>query len=220
MEIFRKNWSEMFRKNMVIKAVTQHLQSRLPAPRGKLQWAITSSLIGVRWPAVPSPAGERERERAIFLMLDIGFQVIITGLCNLLVTWQCFKIITVEMGKWWKYCLWRQLGFLWFKAIFTSVRKWMCWCQADEDPPHAYSQLFYLKNVNGAYYIGHDIFRLSIHNAWTLNQLRDCCFVWILLRERKRSTFNAMLSLACFVGPDWLNLNVWTRGYWLCSNNP
>jgi len=37
--------------------------------------------------------------------------------------------------------------------------------QADEDPPHAYSQVFYLKNVNGAYCIGHDIFRLSIHNA-------------------------------------------------------
>lgn len=37
--------------------------------------------------------------------------------------------------------------------------------KTDEDPPHAYSQLFYLKNVNGAYCIGHDIFRLSIHNA-------------------------------------------------------
>jgi len=37
--------------------------------------------------------------------------------------------------------------------------------QADEDPPHSYSQVFYLKNVNGAYCIGHDIFRLSIHNA-------------------------------------------------------
>lgn len=37
--------------------------------------------------------------------------------------------------------------------------------KADEDPPHAYSQVFYLKNVNGAYCIGHDIFRLSIHNA-------------------------------------------------------
>lgn len=37
--------------------------------------------------------------------------------------------------------------------------------KTDEDPPHAFSQLFYLKNVNGQYYIGHDIFRLSIHNA-------------------------------------------------------
>lgn len=36
--------------------------------------------------------------------------------------------------------------------------------KADEDPPHAYSQMFYLKNLNGAYFIGHDIFRLSIHN--------------------------------------------------------
>lgn len=37
--------------------------------------------------------------------------------------------------------------------------------KADEDPPHAYSQLFYLKNVNGSYCIGHDIFRLNLHNA-------------------------------------------------------
>jgi len=37
--------------------------------------------------------------------------------------------------------------------------------KTDEDPPHAYSQMFYLKNVAGAYCIGHDIFRLSIHNG-------------------------------------------------------
>lgn len=37
--------------------------------------------------------------------------------------------------------------------------------KTDEDHPHSYSQVFYLKNVNGAYCIGHDIFRLSIHNA-------------------------------------------------------
>ncbi|XP_018339409.1 PREDICTED: probable nuclear transport factor 2 isoform X2 [Trachymyrmex septentrionalis] len=37
--------------------------------------------------------------------------------------------------------------------------------QADEDPPHAFSQLFVLKPMGNSYYCQHDIFRLSIHDS-------------------------------------------------------
>ncbi|KAK2164359.1 hypothetical protein LSH36_65g07062 [Paralvinella palmiformis] len=37
--------------------------------------------------------------------------------------------------------------------------------QTDDDPPHAFSQLFFLKPADNSYFIFHDIFRLSIHNA-------------------------------------------------------
>jgi len=38
--------------------------------------------------------------------------------------------------------------------------------KTDDDPPHAYSQTFYVKPFNNSYFIFHDIFRLSIHNIW------------------------------------------------------
>ncbi|XP_011691655.1 PREDICTED: probable nuclear transport factor 2 isoform X1 [Wasmannia auropunctata] len=37
--------------------------------------------------------------------------------------------------------------------------------QADEDPPHAFSQCFVLKPMGNSYYCQHDIFRLSIHDS-------------------------------------------------------
>lgn len=60
-----------------------------------------------------------------------------------------------------------------------------CVYQTDEDPPHGYSQLFYLKNMNGAYCIGHDIFRLLIHNAWWFN---ISCLTHIFVRFLRRRT--------------------------------
>ncbi|KAH8385450.1 hypothetical protein KR093_002222 [Drosophila rubida] len=37
--------------------------------------------------------------------------------------------------------------------------------QCDDDPPHAFSQVFVLKTNAGTYFVAHDIFRLNIHNS-------------------------------------------------------
>lgn len=37
--------------------------------------------------------------------------------------------------------------------------------QCDEDPPHAFSQIFVLKPLNGSFVLQHDIFRLGIHDT-------------------------------------------------------
>nr|CAI5829345.1 unnamed protein product [Callosobruchus analis] len=37
--------------------------------------------------------------------------------------------------------------------------------QADEDPPHAFSQVFVLKPLGTSFYVQHDIFRLGIHDT-------------------------------------------------------
>ncbi|KAL1488491.1 hypothetical protein ABEB36_014958 [Hypothenemus hampei] len=37
--------------------------------------------------------------------------------------------------------------------------------QADEDPPHAYSQVFVLKPLGNSFFVQHDIFRLGIHDT-------------------------------------------------------
>lgn len=37
--------------------------------------------------------------------------------------------------------------------------------QADEDPPHAFSQIFILKPLGSSFYVQHDIFRLGIHDT-------------------------------------------------------
>nr|CAH7750424.1 unnamed protein product [Callosobruchus chinensis] len=37
--------------------------------------------------------------------------------------------------------------------------------QADEDPPHAFSQVFVLKPLGTSFYVQHDIFRLGIHDS-------------------------------------------------------
>jgi hypothetical protein len=37
--------------------------------------------------------------------------------------------------------------------------------QADEDPPHAYSQVFVLKPLGNSFFCQHDIFRLGIHDT-------------------------------------------------------
>jgi len=66
-----------------------------------------------------------------------------------------------------------------FNKIVHSVTK--CDCQptsdsgvvvlvtgrlkTDEDPPHAFSQVFVVKPIDSGYYIIHDIFRLSIHDT-------------------------------------------------------
>ncbi|CAH1957854.1 unnamed protein product [Acanthoscelides obtectus] len=37
--------------------------------------------------------------------------------------------------------------------------------QADEDPPHAFSQIFVLKPLGNSFFVQHDIFRLGIHDS-------------------------------------------------------
>ncbi|XP_066145030.1 probable nuclear transport factor 2 isoform X1 [Euwallacea fornicatus] len=37
--------------------------------------------------------------------------------------------------------------------------------QADEDPPHAFSQVFVLKPLGNSFFVQHDIFRLGIHDS-------------------------------------------------------
>lgn len=37
--------------------------------------------------------------------------------------------------------------------------------KTDEDQPHAYSQLFFIKPSNNSYFLSHDIFRLSLHDT-------------------------------------------------------
>ncbi|CAH0394550.1 unnamed protein product [Bemisia tabaci] len=37
--------------------------------------------------------------------------------------------------------------------------------QTDEDPPHAYSQIFVLKPIGTSFYVQHDIFRLALHDS-------------------------------------------------------
>ncbi|KAK9886131.1 hypothetical protein WA026_014918 [Henosepilachna vigintioctopunctata] len=37
--------------------------------------------------------------------------------------------------------------------------------QSDEDPPHAFCQVFVLKPLGASFYIQHDIFRLAIHDS-------------------------------------------------------
>ncbi|XP_017301260.1 LOW QUALITY PROTEIN: probable nuclear transport factor 2 [Diaphorina citri] len=37
--------------------------------------------------------------------------------------------------------------------------------QCDDDPPHAYSQIFVLKPLGASFYCQHDIFRLGIHDT-------------------------------------------------------
>ncbi|KAK1133598.1 hypothetical protein K0M31_011400 [Melipona bicolor] len=36
---------------------------------------------------------------------------------------------------------------------------------ADEDPPHAFSQIFVLKPLGNSFFCQHDIFRLGIHDS-------------------------------------------------------
>ncbi|XP_037030272.1 probable nuclear transport factor 2 isoform X2 [Bradysia coprophila] len=37
--------------------------------------------------------------------------------------------------------------------------------QCDEDPPHAFSQVFSLKPLGNSFFCQHDIFRLNIHDS-------------------------------------------------------
>jgi len=37
--------------------------------------------------------------------------------------------------------------------------------KTDDDPPHAFSQTFYVKAEGESFFILHDIFRLSLHNS-------------------------------------------------------
>jgi len=37
--------------------------------------------------------------------------------------------------------------------------------KTDEDPPHAYSQVFVLKPLGSSFYVQHDIFRLALHDS-------------------------------------------------------
>uniref|UniRef100_A0A0K8TQF5 Nuclear transport factor 2 n=1 Tax=Tabanus bromius TaxID=304241 RepID=A0A0K8TQF5_TABBR len=37
--------------------------------------------------------------------------------------------------------------------------------KCDDDPPHAYSQVFVLRPLGTTFYCAHDIFRLNIHNS-------------------------------------------------------
>lgn len=50
----------------------------------------------------------------------------------------------------------------------------LCLLQADEDPPHAYSQVFVLKPLGNSFFCQHDIFRLGIHDtAWRMSTSRN-----------------------------------------------
>jgi len=68
--------------------------------------------------------------------------------------------------------------------------------QTDEDPPHGYSQVFYLKNLNGSYCIGHDIFRLLLHNAW-INCVTSVLYDFRCKKNCPHLT-HTVLSLPCF----------------------
>ncbi|CAH1778932.1 unnamed protein product [Owenia fusiformis] len=71
------------------------------------------------------------------------------------------------------------LGSLTFKAIQHVVTKIDCQptveggvlvlvtgrLKTDDDPPHAYSQVFYIKKLPDSYFLFHDMFRLSIHDS-------------------------------------------------------
>nr|CAD7200759.1 unnamed protein product [Timema douglasi]CAD7405696.1 unnamed protein product [Timema poppensis] len=46
-----------------------------------------------------------------------------------------------------------------------GVRKHDDMSNADDDPPHAYSQVFVLKPLGSSFYCQHDIFRLGIHDT-------------------------------------------------------
>ncbi|XP_063703341.1 probable nuclear transport factor 2 [Culicoides brevitarsis] len=37
--------------------------------------------------------------------------------------------------------------------------------QSDDDPPHAFNQIFVLKPLGGSFFLAHDIFRLNIHDT-------------------------------------------------------
>ncbi|XP_070575620.1 nuclear transport factor 2-like [Ptychodera flava] len=37
--------------------------------------------------------------------------------------------------------------------------------KTDEDAPHSFSQCFYLKPLNGSWFVTNDMFRLSLHHA-------------------------------------------------------
>jgi len=37
--------------------------------------------------------------------------------------------------------------------------------KTDEDHPHAFSETFLVKQINGSFLVVHDIFRLSLHNS-------------------------------------------------------
>nr|XP_036212579.1 probable nuclear transport factor 2 isoform X3 [Bactrocera oleae] len=37
--------------------------------------------------------------------------------------------------------------------------------KCDEDPPHAFSQVFVLRPLGGTFFCAHDIFRLNIHDT-------------------------------------------------------
>merc|ERR1712088_706238 len=39
--------------------------------------------------------------------------------------------------------------------------------KTDEDPPHSFLQTFVLQNSGGSWFIGHDTFRLVLHNIAT-----------------------------------------------------
>lgn len=43
--------------------------------------------------------------------------------------------------------------------------QWVFILQCDDDPPHAYSQVFVLKPLGNSYFCQHDMFRLNIHDT-------------------------------------------------------
>ncbi|KAJ8932782.1 hypothetical protein NQ314_014486 [Rhamnusium bicolor] len=53
-----------------------------------------------------------------------------------------------------------------FNKCFREVTEKICIVfQADEDPPHAFSQVFVLKPLGNSFFVQHDIFRLGIHDT-------------------------------------------------------
>lgn len=57
------------------------------------------------------------------------------------------------------------LNIIYIVSLYKYTNYILHILQCDEDPPHAFSQVFVLKANAGTYYVAHDIFRLNIHNS-------------------------------------------------------
>lgn len=56
------------------------------------------------------------------------------------------------------------IGF--FLKLYTNlILSFLSRKQVDEDPPHAYSQVFVLKPMANSFFCQHDMFRLNIHDT-------------------------------------------------------
>ena len=70
----------------------------------------------------------------------------------------------------WRVYIWNIFDLIQIYAIISKIYRdaadfsFVVSRQTDNDPPHGFSQTFFVKPLNNSYFIYHDIFRLSIHN--------------------------------------------------------